>query len=346
MSETIPNSQTRITLRDIAASCGVNHSTVSRALKNSPLISESTRTRIQETAKRLGYTPDPMVSALANYRTRMRDRVQTSRLAIVIGEHLLHTWADLIESAQQKANQLGFSMELYVWDASIPHKRHSEILHSRGIRGLVMGPVTKHNNLERIELDWDRFSVVTLGNFMESQQFNCVAPNHFDTMQLCLEKLKQRGAKRPAFVTLDRINLRTRSQLLVAYYGQHMVTYPGQCAPLSHLIPYPFQPSDLTELKRWYEKQQPDAWVSHRFILDLAGEADIEFPQNFQFIGIDLLERPKTPETVSGVVHPNVEIGEQCVQLLANEIAVGNSGKSLYPKSVYIDPGWRDVETN
>lgn len=49
---------------DIAYRAGVSQSTVSRALRNSPLVSEETRKKIQEIAKELNYTVDKNASSL------------------------------------------------------------------------------------------------------------------------------------------------------------------------------------------------------------------------------------------------------------------------------------------
>ena len=63
-----PN-QDRVTLKDIARLLGVHQSTVSCALRNSSSISEGLRKKIQDTARQLGYEPDPMLMALNKYRT-------------------------------------------------------------------------------------------------------------------------------------------------------------------------------------------------------------------------------------------------------------------------------------
>ena len=54
----------RVTLADIARVCSVHVTTVSLALRNSPRLPAETRERIQSTARRLGYTPDPWLRAL------------------------------------------------------------------------------------------------------------------------------------------------------------------------------------------------------------------------------------------------------------------------------------------
>lgn len=58
-----------VSIQDIAAVAGVSHSTVSRALNNSPLISPTVRERIQQLAEEMGYTPNAVAQSLKGQRT-------------------------------------------------------------------------------------------------------------------------------------------------------------------------------------------------------------------------------------------------------------------------------------
>ncbi len=60
----------RVSIKDVAKAAGVSHSTVSRALANSPLIPESTRRRIERVAQRMGYAPNAIARGLVMRRTQ------------------------------------------------------------------------------------------------------------------------------------------------------------------------------------------------------------------------------------------------------------------------------------
>jgi DNA-binding LacI/PurR family transcriptional regulator len=55
---------------DIAYQAGVSQSTVSRALRNSPLVKEETRRRVQEIARKLNYQVDQRAAGLRSQRSR------------------------------------------------------------------------------------------------------------------------------------------------------------------------------------------------------------------------------------------------------------------------------------
>lgn len=68
----------KVSIKDIAKAAGVSHSTVSRALANSPLIAEHTRTRIHRIAQKKGYSPDAIARAFVTQRTKTIGVVVTS----------------------------------------------------------------------------------------------------------------------------------------------------------------------------------------------------------------------------------------------------------------------------
>jgi len=60
----------RPTSFDIAYRAGVSQSTVSRALRNSPLVNEETRQKIQQIARELNYKVDKNASSLRSQQTK------------------------------------------------------------------------------------------------------------------------------------------------------------------------------------------------------------------------------------------------------------------------------------
>lgn len=59
-----------VSIKDIARTAGVSHSTVSRALSDSPLVKTETKARIQRLAREMGYSPDARARSLVMGQTR------------------------------------------------------------------------------------------------------------------------------------------------------------------------------------------------------------------------------------------------------------------------------------
>lgn len=60
-----------LTLRDVSEAAGVSEMTVSRVLRNKGDVSETTRQKVQDAAKRLGYVPNKIAGALASQRVNL-----------------------------------------------------------------------------------------------------------------------------------------------------------------------------------------------------------------------------------------------------------------------------------
>ncbi len=67
-----------VSIQDIAQAAGVSHATVSRALRDSPLISVEVRGTIQRLASEMGYTPNAVAQSLKGQRSNTIGLVVTS----------------------------------------------------------------------------------------------------------------------------------------------------------------------------------------------------------------------------------------------------------------------------
>jgi len=63
--------QRTLTLRDVSEASGVSEMTVSRVLRNRGDVSETTRQRVLDAARRLGYVPNKIAGALASQRVNL-----------------------------------------------------------------------------------------------------------------------------------------------------------------------------------------------------------------------------------------------------------------------------------
>lgn len=67
-----------VSIQDIAQAAGVSHATVSRALRDSPLISPEVRENIHRLAEQMGYTPNAVAQSLKGRRTNTIGLIVTS----------------------------------------------------------------------------------------------------------------------------------------------------------------------------------------------------------------------------------------------------------------------------
>lgn len=174
----------RTTQSDIAKKAGVHTATVSMALRNHPRIPEETRKRILEIARELGYTPDPMLSALASYRERGRPVTFHGTLAWIsdAGEmgfdwEKSEHYTRYFQGAKNRAAEHGFQLEPFDLHASAgsPHRLRS-IFRARNITGLLICP--HPTSYAGVEFPWEEFSLMTLGYSITNPAVHAVASAH------------------------------------------------------------------------------------------------------------------------------------------------------------------------
>src|SRR5258708_32711936 len=100
-----------ISIEDIARAAGVSHSTVSRALRDNPLISADVRERIQLLAHEMGYTPKAIAQSL--------QRRRTSTIGMGVTSIADRSWGDPMKGVEEGARAAAFSV-IRIWSSKEP----------------------------------------------------------------------------------------------------------------------------------------------------------------------------------------------------------------------------------
>jgi LacI family repressor for deo operon, udp, cdd, tsx, nupC, and nupG len=105
-----------IGIKDVAREVEMSTATVSRALRNLPGVSEETRARVRETARRLGYVASPSAAGLATGQTRT--------VAVVVPFVTQWFFAAVVQGAEEVLRERGYDLLLYnlAGDASARHR--------------------------------------------------------------------------------------------------------------------------------------------------------------------------------------------------------------------------------
>ncbi|MBN1878401.1 MAG: LacI family DNA-binding transcriptional regulator [Anaerolineae bacterium] len=123
--------KSRVSIKDIARTAGVAHSTVSRALNNNPLISPETRARIQSLAEEMGYIPNAVAQSL---QTRHSDTI-----GLVVASLSDPFFGDVIEGVDEVASEAGLS--IFVTASHNDPERELEVIemfHRRRVDGIIV----------------------------------------------------------------------------------------------------------------------------------------------------------------------------------------------------------------
>lgn len=185
--------QTRqITLADVAARAGVSPITVSRALRNPSIVSETTRRRIEAAIRDLGYVPDPMARALASGRTDV--------IGVIIPSVTNSVFAEVLRGIYSVLESTPYGVQL-------GNSRYSPALEEKSLRvflsqkpaGLIVAGIdqsaTAHELLCRAPCP-----VVQIMETGPDPVDMMVGFSHYEAARLATRHLLEAGYTHPAFI--------------------------------------------------------------------------------------------------------------------------------------------------
>jgi len=121
----------KLTLKSIARELGVSISTVSKALKDNPEISEETREKIKAFAKLYNYKPNNIALSLKNRKTKT--------IGVIIPEIVHYFFTTVISGIEEIANQKGYNVIIGLSNESFQKEViNMEMLANGSIDGFII----------------------------------------------------------------------------------------------------------------------------------------------------------------------------------------------------------------
>src|SRR5689334_20516234 len=185
-----------VRLKDIAERAGVSLMTVSKALRDEPDVSESTKVRLKLLAQQMGYVPDSSAQGL---RTRT-----TKLFGLVVSSLTNPIFSRVVLAIEERAYELGYQV-LLAHSLNIPEREEAAVLRmlSRRVDGLFISPVYRIATEARIyqELAARRIPTVLLGHSAPfCAQFPSVASDDQQGSYSATQHLLKLGHQRIAFL--------------------------------------------------------------------------------------------------------------------------------------------------
>lgn len=329
-------------MQQVAEIAGVSKMAVSLALRNSPRLPASTRDRIRQLAKTMGYVPDPALRALATHKQQTKEPNRGEVIGVIIDGPEAEPWikhpflTNFRRGLQLGAEELGFRLEFF-WAGDAPGKRLGRLLHARGINGLILFP--EHVSRQRLpyEIDWEKFSVVRMGRTHRDLQLSCVTHDHYNAMRRALDELLQRGYQHPAFVQKKRIELRLDYRYAAAF--NHFV----QKFPDPQPIPvWLHADGDLREheYQAFIARHHPDVILSTSSQFpDYRSKNPRGALSGIDYLGLDLQDNQ--PE-LSGINQNMPEVGRETIHLLDQLIRTNIRGLRKSEHTVALGGTWQE----
>ena len=309
----------RSTIRDVALEAGVHLSTACRVLKGDPRISAKTSIKVRAAAKKVGYKPDPMMSAFAAYRQSVKPARFHGVLAWITNFPTADGWhnnaADIyFVAARERASELGYTLEeFWLRESGMTGRQASQILMARGIQGLLVTPQPRGRG--HLSLAWENLSTVVFGYSMVRPNMHIAAPSQFHNAVTAVRHLRGLG-----------------------YVQSELRSLPESLEIPVFIPPLPHEP----EFMAWYRRWTPQVIVTTE---DLAPQwmkaAGYRIPED---VGFAFLIMQKPGEN-SGVDERPVAVARAAVDMLVGMIQRGERGVPKDPLRVLVEGTWVDGKT-
>ena len=334
--------QQRVTLKDVASESGLSIASVSMALRNNSNISTATIQRVRLVARRLGYVPDPALSALAEYRKSRRGPQVRAALALLSDWESPDAWAGkctarvLMKGAIERAAELGYSLQ-HIWAPphEVARRRLEQILQSRGIRGILLAPSNPLGS--GLQLDWSHYSVVTIGHAAANNPFDCVEPNSLEAIRTCWSRLTTSGYSRIGLV-LDGSAALACPDGIESGFDQvrRHSSDPDSRVPVLRIS----SATSIETVGTWLREQCPDAIISgHPGLLAMLLALGVSIPKELAYVSLDA---DVEPSGVSGIAQQSTALGAVAVDQLHRKLIDSVCGSRTFTMACQVTGRWQD----
>ncbi|MEI6321579.1 MAG: LacI family DNA-binding transcriptional regulator [bacterium] len=248
----------RVTLKEVAAEAGISISCTARALKGRAGISNATRERVRAIADKLGYRPDPILSALATYRESRRKKAFQGTIAYLANHSSeLECLASLqsgdpFHGARERAAMLGYQLRYFpLNDLLDSPERFWKRLRNQGIQGVLIRSFPVETAC--IPPSPTGFHCVDLFSQPHSVTVSTVSSNHAQSMELVLMHLKKSGYEKPALILNTRIST-------ILHHGWRMA-FSVSAQNFKKMLHFNHEEFPVSEssLTQWIGLHRPDA---------------------------------------------------------------------------------------
>jgi DNA-binding LacI/PurR family transcriptional regulator len=322
-----------VTMRHVAEAAGVARSTVSKALRNDPRISEDCCKAVQDHAQKLGYRPHPMVSALMAQLHQHRRRSDPHHIA----------WIDLwpeneeaatfpfgkemLGGARQRADELGYAIDVHpVMREKISPLRLRQILTARAQWGMIIPPVPE--SAMHFPLDLRGLTAVTIGTSLRDPMIHRVSSNHFQGAQLACDRLRAMGITRIGLVLSSVVNERVNCGWCGAFLASQLNWPKAQ-----RIAPLLVNADEESKFRVWLRREKPEALL----IAEPHVHSWLRGKKSPQVAWLALKAGQRN---VRGIDHQPERIGAAAVELLVGQIHRNERGLPPVPHALLLDGVW------
>lgn len=326
-----------ITLKEIAQKLGISITTVSKALKNYPDVSEKTRNAVLEMAKSLHFTPN---SFAVNLRTK-----ESMTIGLIIPEVVHHFFSNIINGIIDQAEKHGYLVIILQSNESMALEiKQVELLMNKRVDGILMSLSNESNDDEHLkEIVRRGIPFVMFDKY--SKLINCskVIINDQKAAFNATEHLIKRGCKTIAHIrgpvnpqnaidrfigykrALEKNNITFNPKLVYTCKGagfEEGFNFTKQIVEEHEEIDGIFAVTDMVAIGA----------------ISYLNEINKKVPGEIKVIGFSnwLMGQVITPK-LSTIDQPGIEMGKESFNLLLEEMNMKRESKPFIPRTIELE---------
>ena len=320
------------TIKDIAATCKVAVSTVSRVLNNHPDVSPETREKVLAAARRLHYVPN----------NAARDLVlpQSDSIGVVVRGAENPFFTPVIRAIEHSCEQAGYAMILHQIPAGADEVGEgAALVQSKRLRGLILlGGRYDYTSEEVSSIDVPFVCCTFTNHFgdLDRTTFSSVSINDKAEAYRATKMLLDAGHTKIA-VLLDSISDRSISERRYKGYCEALadaglaVDDDLVCETVNFSMEAAYQCiSDLLARRRDFTAIFAIADSMAIAAMKALSDAGIRVPEDCSVMAIDGIEMSRyTVPTLTTLVQPTETLGQQAVEILVDALKGGENGRHI-----------------
>ena len=310
----------KATLKQIAKDLGVSVSTVSKALNDSPEISEPTKIKIQEFAKLKNYKPNITALNLKNRKTKT--------IGVIIPNILNSFFAKVFSGIEKVADERGYHVITCISNESLEKEIHTmEMLSNGTIDGFILSiseESQKENNFQHFtEIINDGTPIVMFDRITDEVNCDKVVVDDLDSATDATQHLINIGCKKIAlFSAIDHLSV---AKLRVKGYNKALGNNSIKLD--ENLLLLCDSPEDFdTKIDDFFKNNKIDAVFgldehSSATAIKMGLKYGYKIPENLSVIGFaDGVWSRRLSPSLSTVSQHGPEIGEAAAKMLIEKL--------------------------
>lgn len=325
------------TLKEIAETLGISITTVSKALKNYPDVSEKTRKAVIALVEELNYTPN---SFAVNLRTK-----ESKTIGLIIPEVVHHFFSNVINGIIAEAEKKGYLVIILQSNESLElEKKQVALLINKRVDGIIMSLSNESNNdfhikeILRKEIPFVQFDKIS--KLIPSSK---VIINDQKAAMEAVQHLIDKGCKKIAHIRGPE-NPQNAIDRFLGYkkaLEKNGIPYDSKLVYTCKNVTF----EEGIKFAKQIVEEHPD--VDGIFVItDLVAvgvlayfnEQGIQVPNQIAVIGFSnwFMSQVITPK-LSTVDQPSYEMGAVAFNLLLEEIICRKEGKDFSPRTIELE---------